>query len=56
MVKTMSRAHMHKGESQQLTEKHRGARWGQTGPKRAWAGRPRLAWPGLFRARFAPPL
>jgi hypothetical protein len=41
MEKTTSRAHMHKGASQQLTEKHRGARRGRTGPKRAWAGRPR---------------
>jgi hypothetical protein len=31
---------MHKGASQQLTEKHRGARRGRTGPKWAWAGRP----------------
>jgi hypothetical protein len=46
----MSRAHMHKGASQQLTEKHRGARRGRTGPKCAQAGRP-----GLFWARFAPP-
>jgi hypothetical protein len=46
----MSRAHIHKGANKQLTEKHRGARQGRTGPKRAWAGRP-----GLFQARFAPP-
>jgi hypothetical protein len=35
--KMTSRAHMHKGASQQLTEKHRGARRGQTGPNQAWA-------------------
>jgi hypothetical protein len=39
----MSRAHMHKGASQQLTEKHQGARRGRTGPKQAWADRPRPA-------------
>jgi hypothetical protein len=42
MEKMMSRAHMHKGASQQLTEKHQRARWGRNGP-------------GLFRAQFAPP-
>jgi hypothetical protein len=46
----MSRAHMHKGESQQLTEKHLGARRGRTGPGPVGPGRPA----GLFRARFAP--
>jgi hypothetical protein len=55
--KTTSRAHMHKGASQQLTEKHRGARRGRTGPKQAWASRPRPAGPACFdrvRAPFCP--
>jgi hypothetical protein len=43
--KTTSRGHMHKGASQQLTEKHRGARRGRIGPKWAWAGRPRPGGP-----------
>jgi hypothetical protein len=43
MEKTTPRAHMHKGASQQLTEKHRGARRGRTRPKWAWASRPRPA-------------
>jgi hypothetical protein len=33
--KTTLRAHMWKGESQQLTEKRRGAKWGRTRLKRA---------------------
>jgi hypothetical protein len=43
--KTTSRAHMHKGASQQLIEEHRGARLGQTGADR----------PNLFQVRFVPP-
>jgi hypothetical protein len=47
----MSSAHMHKGASQQLTEKHRGVRWGRTRPKRAWADRGRPV-PSPVRAPF----
>jgi hypothetical protein len=43
MEKMTSRVHMHKGASQQLTEKHQGAKQGQTVPKWAWAGCPRPA-------------
>jgi hypothetical protein len=44
----MSRAHMHKGASQQLTQKHRGARRGRTGLKQAWpVGPGQPAWPIL---------
>jgi hypothetical protein len=52
--KTTSRADMHMGASQQLTEKHRGAKWGRTGPKRAWVGRPRPAGLACFRPVRAP--
>jgi hypothetical protein len=41
--KTTSRAHMHNGASQQLTEKHRGANRGRTGPGPVSPGRP--SWP-----------
>jgi hypothetical protein len=41
---------MHKGASQQLTDKHRGARRGWTGLKRAQDGQP-----NLFSCRFATP-
>jgi hypothetical protein len=46
---------MHKGVSQQLTEKHRGARRRRIGPKWAWAGRPRLAGPAHFHPGSWPP-
>jgi hypothetical protein len=36
----ISRAHMHKGASQQLIEKHRRARWGRNGPRLVGPGRP----------------
>jgi hypothetical protein len=49
-------AHMHKGASQQLTEKHRGARRGKTGPKRAWAGWPRPVVLTCFGPGSRPPL
>jgi hypothetical protein len=50
----MSRAQMHKGASQQLTEKHRGARRGRNGPGPVGPGRP--AWPvsGPVRALLWP--
>jgi hypothetical protein len=41
--KTTSRSHMHKGVSQQLIEKHRGARRGRNRPEPVSPGR--LAWP-----------
>jgi hypothetical protein len=46
---------MHKGTSQQLTEKHQGARRGRTGPKWAWAGRPRPAGPACSEPGSHPP-
>jgi hypothetical protein len=45
--KTTLRAHMHKGASQQLTEKHRGARRGQTGPK--WPRPSHHGWPCVVK-------
>jgi hypothetical protein len=52
----MSRAHMQKGASQQMTEKHREARRGRTRPKRAWAGRPRPADLACSEPGSRPPL
>jgi hypothetical protein len=46
---------MHKGASQQLTEKHRGARRGRTGPKWVWDGWPRPAGPACFWPGTRPP-
>jgi hypothetical protein len=47
---------MHKGASQQLTKKRRGANRGRTGPKRAQDGRPKPAGPARFCASSRPPL
>jgi hypothetical protein len=51
-----SRAHMQEGASQQLTEKHQGARRGQTGWKRAWDSRPRPADLACYEPGSCPPL
>jgi hypothetical protein len=50
----MSRAHMHKGASQQLTEKHRGARRGRNGSGPVGPHQP--AWPvsGTVRTPLCP--
>jgi hypothetical protein len=53
--KKTSRAHMHKGAIQQLTEKHQGARRGRTGPKWAWADWPRPAGPACSEPGLHPP-
>jgi hypothetical protein len=55
--KTTSRAHKHKGASQQLTEKHRGARRaepGQNGPGPVGPGRPAQPDPSPVRSPFCP--
>jgi hypothetical protein len=46
---------MHKGASQQLTEKRRGAKWGPTETKRSWAGQPRPADLACFGPGSRPP-